>query len=153
MNREKRSVCFRRFILGLFFSVAVLAVPVRSSAADVVVVVSSKVAQSALTKDNLKAIFLGQMTTWQSSAKVEFVTLKEGSEVHEAFLKKYIGRSASQFNNFWKQQVFTGKGRFPKQFDSESKLLEYVSANDSAIGYVSLNAAKGSSAKIMPINE
>lgn len=117
-------------------------------AADIVVVASAKVPDSSLSGDQLRAIFLGQQTSWPSGAKIEFVVLKDSSEVHESFLKKYVGRSAAQFSNYWKQQVFTGKGRMPRQFDTESNLLEYVSSRDGAIGYVSAGAGKGAAKSI-----
>jgi ABC-type phosphate transport system substrate-binding protein len=135
----------------MFFSLAIIIAGSCALAADIAVVANKNVSQSSLSKDNLKAIFLGQTTAWGNGAKIEFVTLKDSSEIHEEFLKQYVDKSTSQFSNFWKQQVFTGKGRMPKQFDSESKLIEYVSATDGAIGYVSGKAAKGS-AKVISIN-
>lgn len=119
-----------------------------AAAADTMVVANSRVTDSSLSGDQIKAIFLGQMTSWPSGAKVEFVTLKDSSEIHEDFLKKYVGRSSAQFSNYWKQQVFTGKGRMPKQFESETKLLEYVSATDGALGYIAAGTAKGAAKTI-----
>lgn len=133
-------------VLAVLLAIMIFVPGIR--AADVMVVANGKVADSSLTGDQIKAIFLGQTTSWPSGAKVEFVTLKESSDVHEDFLKKYVGRSSAQFSNYWKQQVFTGKGRMPKHFDSESKLIEYVSATEGAVGYVSAGAAKGSAKAI-----
>ena len=60
----------------------------------------------------------------------------QSGNVHKAFLKKYVGKSASQFRNHWKRLEFTGKGKPPKWFSSEEK-LEYVAEKPGAIGYVS----------------
>ncbi len=117
-------------------------------AADVVIVAHPGVTDSSLSDDQLKGIFLGQMKNWPSGAKAEVVTLKDSAGIHQDFLKKYIGRSATQFGNSWKQIVFTGKGRMPKQFDTEAKLIEYISSSEGAIGYVSAGAAKGSAKTI-----
>lgn len=117
-------------------------------AADTIIVAHPGVADSSLSEDQLKGIFLGQIKNWPSGVKAEVVTLKEGANVHHDFLNKYIGRTATQFGNSWKQIVFTGKGRMPKQFDTEAKLIEYVAATEGAIGYVSAGAAKGSTKTI-----
>ncbi len=120
-------------------------------ASDVIVVANPKVAESSLSRDQLKAIFLGQMTVWPGGAPIEFVTLKESSDVHEAFLKTYLGRSTLQFNQYWKKQLFSGRSMMPKQFDSERKLLEYVSSTEGTVGYVSAGAGRGA-AKILVID-
>ncbi len=117
-------------------------------AADIVVVANPKVADSSLSDEQIKGIFLGQMKAWPSGVKAEVVILKETSDLHEDFLNKHIGRSAAQFNNTWKQLVFTGKGRMPKEFATEGKLSEYVSATEGAVGYISSGTAKGSAKAI-----
>jgi ABC-type phosphate transport system substrate-binding protein len=151
MKSRRRRFGFYPIAAALVVMLAIMTTGTGVWAADVVVVANKNVSQSALSADNLKAIFLGQMTTWQNGAKLEFVTLKDNSEVHEEFLKKFIGRSPAQFGNYWKQQVFTGKGRMPKQFDSESQLIDFVSSTEGAIGYVSGGAAKGIT-KVISIN-
>lgn len=153
MNRKRKGRNFSHIVIGFLFTVVIMTAADCATATDIAVIVNKNVAQGSLSEDNLKAIYLGRMTAWQNGTKVEFVIMNDRLEIHEDFLKKYIGRSSAQFRNFWKKQVFTGKGRMPKQFDSEGKLLEYVSATDGAIGYVSAEAAKGSSVKILSINE
>lgn len=152
MIRSSGKIYFPPIAMAFVFILAIMASVTSASAADVVVVANGKVADSVLPADKLKAIFLGQQTTWSNGAKLEFVTLKESSDIHEEFLKKFVGRSTAQYSNYWKKQVFTGKGRLPKQFDSESKLIEYVSATDGAVGYVSSGASMGST-KRLTINQ
>jgi len=142
MNMRLRKLFLFPMVTVFLFVLALTSLAPCGEAAEIVVVANSKVTDGSLSGDQLKAIFLGQQTSWPSGARVEFVTLKDSSAIHESFLKKYVGRSAAQFSNYWKQQVFTGKGRMPRQFDTEGKLLEYVSATDGAVGYVSAGAAK-----------
>ncbi len=52
-------------------------------------------------------------------------------------MKNYVGKSFDQFNNYWKQQVFTGNGQMPKAFDNVKDLVDYVSKTDGAVGYLS----------------
>lgn len=108
-------------------------------AGEVIVIANKNVPDSQLTKDEVKAIFLGEKTKWSNDSKVSFVVLKT-PEDQEKFMKDYVGKSPSQFNNFWKQQVFTGKGKMPESFDDVKALLDYVAKTDGAIAYISSDA-------------
>jgi len=108
-------------------------------AGEVIVIANKNVPDSQLTKDEVKAIFLGEKTKWSNDSKVSFVVLKT-PEDQEKFMKDYVGKSPSQFNNFWKQQVFTGKGKMPEAFDDVKALLDYVAKTDGAIAYISSDA-------------
>ena len=88
---------------------------------------------------NIKKIFLGKTKTWPDGNPVEFVILKSGT-AHSDFLKAYVKKSASQFKTYWKKQVFTGKGKSPKSFESETDLAAYVAGKSGTIGYVSAGA-------------
>lgn len=107
--------------------------------AEVVVIANKGVSQDSLTKDEIKNIFLGKMVKWPDNSSIHFVTSK--ADVHGAFLKMYINRSTSQFRNYWRKMVFTGKGQKPKAFQSDEELIQYVSETQGAIGYVGKDAA------------
>ena len=102
---------------------------------DVVVIVNKSVQENSLPSNTIKNIFLGKKSVWDNGQKVEFLILNSG-DIHEVFLKKYVNKTVSQFSSYWIKQVFTGKGKSPKSFDSESALVKYVSTQDGAIGYV-----------------
>lgn len=119
-------------------------------AGDVQVVVNKKVGVDAVDANTLRDIFLGKKTTLGNGEAIAFVILKEG-DTHVTFLKTYIGKTNSQFNRYWKKQVFTGKGKMPKSFSSESSLVEYVVGNAGTIGYVS-KGTDVSSVKVISVN-
>ena len=96
--------------------------------------------ENSLSKDEVKDIFLGKKVQWQNNSKIHFVISRD-LDLHKSFLKTYIKRSPKQFRAYWRQMVFTGKGTSPKSFPSEKELLEYVSNNGGAIGYVEKNVA------------
>jgi len=139
--------------LGLFFAAIVGIAFVFSnvaSAADVVVIVAKNVPANALTRDEVKDIFLAKKTQWDNGAKINFVTLKD-CETHRAFLKEYLQKSSSQFERYFRTLVFTGKGSLPKAFDSEEELAGYVASTDGAIGYVS-SGTNTDSVKVITVN-
>ena len=119
-------------------------------AADVVIVCNKNVPEDSLSKGEVKNIFLGKKTRWRNDEKIIFV-ISEASEAHKTFLKEYIGKNAFQYANYWKKQVFTGKGKPPKSFGTEESLLDYVSDTEGAIGYLP-SEAPGNTVKTIPIN-
>lgn len=121
----------------LFFFIAGLSTAV---AGELIVVANKNVKDVKLSKDDVKDIFLGKKTEWSDSSKISFVILKNKQD-EEDFMKNYVGKSFDQFNNYWKQQVFTGNGQMPKSFDNVKDMIDYVSKTDGAVGYLSTDAS------------
>ncbi len=109
------------------------------SFAEVIIICNNSVEDTSLSKKDVKNIFLGKKTKWSDNKKIHFVTLKD-SKTHKLFLKKYIQKNSPQFRNYWREKVFTGKARAPKQFTTIDQMLKYVSETEGAIGYVDTNA-------------
>ena len=105
-------------------------------AENVVIIGNADVSDSSLSSEDLRNIFLNKKTRWSDGKKIVFVTLR-ASDTHNAFLKQYIRRTVSQFRNFWKKQVFTGKGKMPVSFATEKEMVDFVSRTEGAIGYIS----------------
>ncbi len=130
---------------------AILALPVFSKAESesVLVITNGSVEVSSLERDDIKKIFLGQKTTWNDGSKIIFV-VQDRTKAGDIFLKTYLQRTASQYDNYWKKQVFTGKGRAPYSFSSNQELVEFVSRTPGAIGYV-LDTTNTGDTKIIPV--
>lgn len=88
----------------------------------------------ALSRDEIKSIFLGEKIMWDNGKKITFVILK--TKMHEVFLKEFIGNTESQYRNYWRKLVFTGKSRSPRSFESEEDMIEYIANSSGAIGYI-----------------
>jgi ABC-type phosphate transport system substrate-binding protein len=125
------------FILFLAFLL-----PVVSSAGEIVIITNENVTVSTLAQEDLKQIFLGKKTSWDNGDKIIFV-VQDRLSVKEPFLKTYVKKSASQYDNYWKKQVFTGKGKAPQSFSSEQELVQFVSQTPGAISYVTPGADTG----------
>ncbi len=149
-----RKIIHSILLLALLSGVTMLfstAVFVTKSHAEVVVITNSTVGMDSMPKDELKKIFLGKKIKWSDDMRIKVTALKKG-EVHKEFVKMYTKKSTSQFKNYWKNMIFTGKGMPPKQFETESELIDYVSTTDGAIGYISTDK-KTDDIKILIINE
>jgi len=140
----------RNIIKGLIFSVSLtLSLPFLVNgnftpiafAENVIIICHPDVPENSLNKNDIKNIFLGKKTEWGDNKKIIFVVLKE-NETHETFLKEYVEKTSFQYLNYWKKQVFTGKGKPPKSFDTENELIDYVANTEGAIGYVSAGIEK-----------
>jgi ABC-type phosphate transport system substrate-binding protein len=105
---------------------------------DINIIANPNLSIDSLSKHELKNIYLGKKTRWNDGDRIIFVIYESG-DVHEKFLKMYIGKSVSQFNNYWKRIVFTGKGKFPRKFNNENELLTFIDETPNAIGYVGNN--------------
>lgn len=94
-----------------------------------------------LTAKDLKMIFLGDQTTWPDGQPLKVAALKNG-EMHKEFLKDMVKLSPMKFAMHWKQKIFTGSatGCHINFFKSEDKVKEYVKANPTAIGYISVDS-------------
>ena len=127
------------FVL-IFLMLVMLCLTSTTSFAEVLIIANNNVSEDSISKDAVKDIFLGKTVKWSDKSNISFVILK--NDVHKAFLKEYIKRSSSQYGNYWKKMVFTGKGREPREFDTEKELVQYVAETEGAIGYVSQGAER-----------
>ncbi len=131
-------------------------VPSTWAQGETLLVANSGVPGEGLSKNDVRAIFLGKKSV-VAGQNVVIVTLASG-DAHKNFLKSVVGKTPSQFSSHWKKIVFTGKGKMPKSFKTNEELLAFVSNTKGAIGYAGAGAAsdsrvKGGSVKIMKIQE
>jgi ABC-type phosphate transport system substrate-binding protein len=118
-------------LLVLFIQPSTLKV---SADNEQLVIIGHKNVADSLKKNEVKQIFLGRKTRWENDEKILFVVLAE-EPAYTTFLKEYVGKTIFQYKNYWKKQVFTGKGRMPKLFKNGTKLIDYVSSTEGAISF------------------
>ncbi len=119
--------------------VVIWLVPAFSMAQDVTFIGNSSVKASSLTQKEILKIFMGKKIAWDDKTKIVIFFHKD-PVVHNAFLKNYIHKSSSIFDRVWKRQVFAGKSKLPEYLESDTDMIEHVSATKGAIGYVSVDA-------------
>lgn len=104
--------------------------------ADVFIIGNKSISATNISPEDIQDIFLGKKTKLSDRSTISFVIQKDG-DTHQEFLKLYIKRSESQFKNYWKRMLFTGKGSIPQSFASDEALIKHVSETKGVIGYVS----------------
>ncbi|MEI8706026.1 phosphate ABC transporter substrate-binding protein [Pseudoalteromonas sp. B62] len=113
-----------------------------SASAEVAVIVNAS-NTSNLDADTIKKIYLGKSKSFDNGAKVNPVN-QNGNSVADEFNDKVVGKSSSQLNAYWSKLVFTGKGTPPEKLDNDQAVLDFVAANNDAIGYVDSAKVNGS---------
>jgi ABC-type phosphate transport system substrate-binding protein len=104
--------------------------------ADVVAVVSSKSAVTALSKGQVLDIFLGKTARFPDGSLAEPVDQSEGTIVRDQFYAKLAGKSAAQMKAYWSKIIFTGRGQPPKAVPNSAEVKKRVTENLTAIGYM-----------------
>jgi ABC-type phosphate transport system substrate-binding protein len=103
-----------------------------------------------LKAEEVKQIFLGKKTRWADNSNIYFVLFND-KDAYTAFVNNYIGKTYSQYRNYWKKQVFSGKGRMPKSFKQLNKLLEYLAETEGSVGFMPLQELEHDAVKILRI--
>jgi ABC-type phosphate transport system substrate-binding protein len=117
-------------------------------AGEVLIIANPSVPAEKLDPDEIKNIFLGKTAKWGNNDMV-MVVVSQDADVHKNFLQKYIKRTENQFENVWRQNLFTGKGTLPVKVKSVDELVDYVSKTKGAIGYISSDVKPSSEIKIL----
>jgi hypothetical protein len=145
-NSRERTAMKKSILLGLFFCLFLGCGIVKGQ--EVIIIANKSVKASDVNAGDLKDVYNGDKSSLSDGSHVVPVTLK-GGPVHEAFLKKYVGKGDAAFRAAWRSLVFSGAGSMPKTFDTESALIEYVAATPGAIGYVGKDP--GDAVKKLPV--
>lgn len=107
-------------------------------AGDVKIIANPSVTQTEVSADDLKEIFL-QNKNSIGSAHVTPV-LHKGGPAEDEFCQKYVGKPDATLQTYYRSLIFTGKAVMPKAFATDEEVIEYVSKNKGAVGFVSASA-------------
>jgi ABC-type phosphate transport system substrate-binding protein len=108
------------------------------------VIVASGNAVSALRRDELARMFLKKQTRWKDGQEVLPVDQSARSPVRAAFSRSVLAAEGlekiSAVENFWRQQIYSGRGTPPAVKTSDEDVRKFVASTPGAIGYVSQDA-------------
>ncbi len=91
---------------------------------------------SEVNKTQLRKIYLGKSLTYPDGSHVIPLDISSG-KTRDFFNKAVMNKAQHGLNAYWSRMIFSGKGKPPKEVDGYTDVLEIVSKNKSAIGYVS----------------
>ena len=112
--------------------------------ADVIAVVSSNSPITTLSRNQVADIFLGKTSRLPDGTPVVPLDQVEGSSPRNEFYTAMTGKSAAQMKAYWSKIIFTGRGRPPREVDSNGEVKKSLAANPNAIGYIDKGATDAS---------
>jgi len=121
-----------------------------ATAGEVVVIVNPASSVSKATSGEIEKVFMGKTSSISGKA-VSPVDQKAKSTARADFSDKILGKAVKKVTDFWKKQVFSGKGQPPKQLADDAKVIAWVAENEDAIGYVSADAVS-SKVKVVSVD-
>ena len=103
--------------------------------AEIAVIVNPAIGD-ALEQSEISRIFLGKSKKFPSGAAVTPINLPSGDASRKAFDSSVLKKSPRQLKSYWSKQVFTGKGKPPKEVANAAAAIAEVLANANAIAYI-----------------
>lgn len=104
-----------------------------------------------VSKGAVSKLFLKQERKFPSGAVATIVDPGKSSPVREAFSTAVIGRSVGAVEQYWQQQLFSGRDVPPVTKASDDEVLALVKSTPGAIGYVSDGAVVPSGVKVLSL--
>ena len=105
--------------------------------ADFVVIVHLENPTRSLDYLEVSDMFLTKTKRWDDKTVVKPVDLKAGSSIRDSFSKEIHEKSVASVESFLHQQIFSGRAKPPLVVGSDAEVVDFVSKNSGAIGYVS----------------
>lgn len=105
----------------------------------------------SINKSKLRNIFIGNTITWQNSIPVQIADYPLDSELRENFSNRYLSLSARKISVLWVKVSLSWKSLPPKILRDESEVVDYVSKNQGAIGYIDSKIKIPSDVKVLQI--
>lgn len=103
--------------------------------ADVVVVVNPQNA-ATLSEKSVQRIFLGKVTEFSTGEIPTVINQPPGNSSRTEFDQRILNRNTAQVTASLAKLVFTGRGVMPTEIESDAGVIEFISQNKNAIGYI-----------------
>ncbi|AZP11279.1 hypothetical protein [Undibacterium parvum] len=117
---------------------------------SIAVVVNEKSEITSLSREELAAVYLGNLSSKVGTRELKPVDMEE-SETRDKFYQNLLGRSRNQMHAYWSRLVFTNRARPPKEYREEI-IVDTLLANTSAIAYLPQSQVKPGMRVLLVIN-
>jgi ABC-type phosphate transport system substrate-binding protein len=99
-------------------------------------VVNPSVESKDIRVEQVRRIFSMRQTAWPNDQVITVYVLSNQNQTHQVFSTKVLGMFPYQLDRIWNKLVYSGLGEEPIKVQSEQEMLERVSQQPGAIGYV-----------------
>jgi ABC-type phosphate transport system substrate-binding protein len=142
----------RRTLLALALgAIALVGTTRRAEAQEFKVVVNASAAVTELPAATVSKLFLKQERKFPSGSAVVPVDLGKASPVRGAFTRVVHTRAVGAVEQYWQQQLFSGRDTPPETKATDDDVLAFVKSTPGAIGYVSASATIPSGVSVITV--
>ncbi|PKI16391.1 hypothetical protein [Colwellia sp. 12G3] len=107
-----------------------------SAQEPLVVVVNKNNTVEKLSRSELIDLFMGKYVAFPNDVKAIPVELDGDHKIKVDFYQNLVGMPMSRVNAYWSRLRFTGRKRDAVFKQNENDLIDFIIANEQAIGYV-----------------
>ena len=105
--------------------------------ADIYVIVNKENTIQQLDKNDVIELYMGRTRFFKTGFRALAVDVALGDSVRSDFYRDLIHKSVAEVQAYWARLLFTGRATPPFQIEKDIDVINFVSENISAIGYVS----------------
>ena len=125
------------FIIGLGLA---LACSQAGATTDLVVIANPASGVERMSRDEVTSIYMGRSKKLPSGITALPIDQTTDGDKPK-FYKELINKELAEINSYWARLIFSGQGSPPRQADNAAEVIEIVSGNKGAIGYIPRAAA------------
>lgn len=107
----------------------------RAEAREIAFVVNKKASIESIKLLEVKEIFLGDKQFW-GSVKIKPIDYQGSKPIRGSFLDKVLRTNPTTFDNYWISKLFQEGGTPPSKKETFQEVIDEVSRDPGAIGYV-----------------
>lgn len=124
--------------LLLILSVLILSLQCPSLVAEVVVIVHPDNGVPALSRHQLRQIFLGRLPLYPHTGHdIVSLDLPEDDPAFDLFYQQVVELQGDKLKRYRAYYLFSGRGKLPVKVDNAQEMIGRVRSEPDAIGYVS----------------
>ena len=120
---------------------------------NIQIIANPSVVTTELNASQLRSIFSMKQNTWPDGQPIQVYVLVSEHVTHQQFCKQVLRMFPYQVERIWNKLTYSGLGDLPNQVQSEQEMLEKVSQQQGAIGYVIASESHAGTRTIRLITE
>lgn len=118
--------------------------PPAALSSELAVIVNPANPIKEISKIQLVAIYMGNMTNFEGNRVVKPVDYTDSSSLKKDFYERFLNKDIEKIKRYWVKIIFSGKGSPPKALEKPSDVMDFVAKTDGGIGYIPKEMVDGS---------
>ncbi|HHJ13252.1 MAG TPA: phosphate ABC transporter substrate-binding protein [Gammaproteobacteria bacterium] len=104
--------------------------------ADLAIITSPQSGIGKISIEQLQRLYLHKADRFPNAVRLYPIDQHKGTPARTEFLQKVLGMSENQLSQYWSRRMFSGRGKPPRVFDSDARVIEEVLTHVGTVGYV-----------------